>query len=334
MIHEVHIEAGGSWEMERRLPALRFNPDCEPRNVPAGTFCYTYPLGREAELEAVAREINVAFVWGIINSHVAATAIGGSFFYAVQSDNNLFDILNVNNPAAMLNVANYDLSTLLVSQVTPSAIATNAAGMVYIQNAHDAAIPTAPSFFVVYDVSVPLAVVQQGSINLGVPTAPSAFFGNGLVCKQAVVWSLLGGDGTANPATLRRIDVSNPLAPVATITVQIGTFLDQPRRIALDNGLIYILSGTPGKANQRIFVVDAATLLPVTLLEITDPLALAGLFNFLIRDGLIYLMAGTGLGGSVTNFLITTTAGRVISSQRVAPGPGGLAVAGRAGTNV
>lgn len=328
MRREVHIQKVGCRWLEQALPDLHFNRDCDPANVPAGTWCYTYPEGRERELEAAANELGLSFAWGIIPQNVIASAIGGSTLYLLMRPLNTLTTVNISNPAAMVQGPGVDLTTFPVQQVFPNAIATNAAGKAYVQNADDGAVPIAPSWFVVYNVTAGGVVTQQGSINLGVPTAARAFEGNSLVCKQSIVWSLLGGDGTANPATLRKIDVSNPLAPVVSITVQIGTFLDQPRRILLDNGLIYILSGTPGKANQRIFVVDAATLLPVTILEITDAAALTGVHNFFIRDGLIHIIAGTGIGGSQTNYLIVTTGGRALSSQRVAAGPSGLAVAG------
>lgn len=331
MRREIHIEAERASELVDLLADLELNSDCDPHNVPLGTICYWYPWGLASVLERTAQFLGISYAWGIIPQKVIATAVASTKLFALQTPFNLLSIFNISNPSAMSQTASYDLTTFLVQQVYPSAVAVNTgATIAYVQNADDSVAPSSNSFFVVYDVSNPLVVVQQGSINLGLPTATRANEGNALVASGTTVWSLLGGDATTNAAKLRKINASNPAAPVvATGPVSVGTFADQPRALALsaDGLTLYVLSGTPATANQKVFVYNATTLTLTTTLTIGNAAALVGLRNFFERSGLLYMIAGDGIA-SATNLVVYDTSGIFKSATLVTTGPSGLAIAG------
>ncbi len=329
--HEVHIDSRRAKGLAHLLPDLRLNSKCDPANVPVGTSCYEYPSGREGEFNRLADALAIEYAWGIISQKVVASALITTSLYILSSPTNSLSIIDVSDPTNMIQGPSYDLNSVFaIQQVAPSAIVSNvASNLVYVQNADDSLVPSAPSFFVVYNVTNPLVVTQGGSINLGVPTAQRANEGNSLVASGTTIWSLLGGDSTVNAAKLRKINASNPLAPVVSVgSVSVGTFADQPRKLALsaDGNTLYVLSGTPTLANQKVFVYNAMTLGLIGTLLISDAAALVGLHNFTERDGLLYMIAGDGIA-SDTNFLIYDTSGVFKSATNITSGPSGLAVA-------
>lgn len=326
MLHEVHIQAGRGRELAQLLPVLRFNAACDPHGIPPGTECYQYPVGREREFEGVASGLGILYAWGVLGIlAVALTAVGDLAY--VLGGNGLI-LVDVSNPSNISIAAAYNLAgQFAVNQFAPSALVGNGINVLYVQNADDSIAPSSPSFFAVYDITNPLAMTQQGTVNLGVPTMQRAYEGNSVVGSGAAVYSLLGGDNVSNAAKLRKIDASVLSTPtVIAGPVDVGTFADQPRKLFLLGSSLYVLSGSFSTGNQKVFVYNTSLVLQSTLL-INDVSAFVGLRNFYVADGVIYMMAGTGSAGN-TNLVLYSTAGAFLGATTVTTGPSGVAIVG------
>jgi hypothetical protein len=327
MMHEVHIEIGGGERLRHHLPALRLNLACDPHGIPLGTECYEYPHGQEKQFESVADSLGISYAWGGGGNTSVAFIVIGTTAWILTATNGL-TLVNVSDPTNLIVGLTYNLlSGFAVSQPTPSAI-VGAGNALYVQNASDAAVPVLKSFFVVYDITVPAAMTQQGTIDLGAPTAQRAYEGNSLALGGGTtVYSLLGGDGAVNAAQLRKIDASNPAAPVVSVgPVSVGTFADQPRKLFLLGSSLYVLSGSLASSNQKVFIYNTSLVLQNTLL-INDVSAQVGLRNFYVANGVIYMMAGSGVAGN-TNLVLYSTAGVFLGATTVTTGPSGLAIIG------
>jgi hypothetical protein len=140
--HEVHIHTTARGRrlarLERLLPDLRVNRTCDPANIPAGTLCYEYPAGREAEFERAAAKTGLGFEWGggaasqfqvyrikSDNSLVLVGAITttetlkrmarqGAYFYGVANDgsSNKLTIINATKPDAPEEVTVFNVGTI------------------------------------------------------------------------------------------------------------------------------------------------------------------------------------------------------------------------------
>lgn len=266
----------------------------------------------------------------IVVPQLVALAPVGSNLYALTTANSKLHVVDASNPAALVETINYDLHAVVfaVAQFDPSAIVSHPpSSHVYIQNASEG-LPK-PMIFAIYDVSNPLIVTQGGTISFGNNLSVGANGGNDLVIAFPLVYSLLGGDAVANAAQLNIIDVSVPAAPaVVGGPISIGTFNDKPRKLFLVGTTLYVLSGTSGVANQKVFVYDVSNpLLPVltTTLAISDASALVGLRNFFVDQNTLSMMAGTGLAGNV-NLVVYSTAGMFLGSANVTSGVAGTAI--------
>lgn len=120
------------------LLLLNRKTDCDPNNTPAGSICFEYPAGREAELEAAAIREGLTWKWGIG---------GGGFLkiYRVAADNTFVLVGSVVLAAA------YQKMILQGRYIYACKVSGGSANLVTI------------------DVGRPSAPVAVSTLNVGIP---------------------------------------------------------------------------------------------------------------------------------------------------------------------
>lgn len=122
--HEVHLfctpRSRKLTRLKKALPDLRLKLNCDPHNTPAGSICYEYPAGREAEFEEVAESEGIAFAWGLSGFNWLRSFAVGDYLYAIRQ--NAFAIWFIGDPElpvlkASIGLADNPLALFLYDSV-------------------------------------------------------------------------------------------------------------------------------------------------------------------------------------------------------------------------
>ncbi len=236
-------------------------------------------------------------------------------------------LINGTNPAAPVELAQYDTLAFLVPQSNP-VVVHSTPSTAFILGAGRHLSPTKAMILAAYNITNPLAVTQQGTLNYGIPTSGTAFLMT-INAAATVSFTVVGNEFGVTQPRLRTANISNPASLAELSNTAFGAVTDIPTSIFVNGTTLYVTSGI-GSAPSKLFIFNvgnpAAPSLTSTITP-AEPAAADGLASVFANDNGIYLLTGVVPGPA--SLLIRDLAGAAISATSIAAGSSSLHVMGQ-----